>query len=433
LASPRAAGSIAGKQARQERRNRYEGAMSAAAQPPKTPETTPWGLVVLLGSLTAMGPVAIDMYLPSLPSIGADLHASSSQTQGTVAAFLAGMALGQFLYGPASDRLGRRAPILVGIWIFIIASIGCAAAASPGALIAGRFVQALGACSGAVVARAVVRDRFDHVETARMLSLLMLIMGLAPILAPLLGGALLGLGGWRANFWAMVVFGVLLGTAALLRMRESRSAETAAHARSEHPFRTYVALLKERRLVGYALAGALNGATLFTYISASPELVIQTYRIPAQAFGWVFGANAIGIIGANQINRALLRRASPDQVLARASLAALGFCGLLTIAAVSGVGGRWSVLPLLFAVLASYGFMQGNTMAGALNVDPRRAGSISALLGGLSFATGALSSSLAGALHDGTPRPMALIMLVALAGSALALHRLALPARPPRV
>lgn len=393
-------------------------------------ERTPWGLVVMLGALTAMGPLAIDMYLPSLPSIGADLHASSGETQGTVAAFLTGMAVGQFLYGPASDRLGRRPPILVGIMIFILASAACALAPSAPWLIAGRFVQALGACSGAVVARAVVRDRFSHVETARMLSLLMLIMGLAPILAPLLGGALLKVGGWRLNFWFMASFGLALGAAALLRLKESRSAETAAHARSEHPFRAYLALLGEPRLVGYALAGALNGATLFTYISASPELVIQTYGIPAQAFGWVFGANAVGIIGANQVNRHLLRRMTPDQVLARASWAALGFAALLAIAALTGFGERWTVLPLLFLVLASYGFMQGNTTAGALNVDHRRAGSISALMGAMSFGTGALASSLAGALHDGTPRPMALIMLVALAGSALALRGLALRPQP---
>ncbi|MDB5476092.1 MAG: drug resistance transporter, Bcr/CflA subfamily [Phenylobacterium sp.] len=387
---------------------------------------TPWGLVVLLGSLTAMGPLAIDMYLPSLPAIGLDLHASSGQTQGTVAAFLTGMACGQFLYGPASDRFGRRPPILVGIWIFVIASIACAVAASPSALIVSRFLQALGACSGAVVARAVVRDRFSHLETARMLSLLMLIMGLAPILAPLLGGVLLGIGGWRLNFAFMAVFGVLLGLAAVFRMTESRSEETAAQARSEHPFRAYLALAREPRLVGYALAGALNGATLFTYISASPELLIQTYKISPQAFGWVFGLNALGIIGANQVNRHLLRRTTPEAVLAGASLVSLGFAVLLAIAALTGFGGRWTILPLLFLVLASYGLMQGNTVAGGLNVDPRRAGSISALMGALAFGTGALASSLAGLLHDGTPRPMALIMLAGLAGSALALHRLAL-------
>jgi DHA1 family bicyclomycin/chloramphenicol resistance-like MFS transporter len=383
--------------------------------------------VILLGSLTAMGPLAIDMYLPSLPAIGADLHASAGATQATLSAFLAGMAIGQFLYGPASDRLGRKPPILLGTAIYVAASVVCALATSIEVLIVGRFVQAFGACAGQVVSRAVVRDRFDHTETARMLSLLMLIMGIAPILAPLAGGFLLTLGGWRLIFGFMTLFGVALGAATLWRMKESRSEETAAHARSEHPFRAYLALAKEPRLIGYALAGALNGATLFTYLSASPELIIQTYGIPAQAFGWVFGLNAVGIIGASQMNRRLLRYTTPDRVLARVSLVALGFAVLLALAAYTGIGERWTVLPLLFCLLASYGFMGGNTPAGALNVDPRRAGSISALLGALSFGTGALASALGGLLHDGTPRPMALVMLLALAGSVASLQVLALP------
>lgn len=394
------------------------------------PPSTPWGLVTLLGALTAMGPLAIDMYLPSLPAIGDDLYASAAQTQGTVSAFLIGMAIGQFLYGPASDRLGRRAPILLGVGVFIVGSAVCAVAASPEVLLIGRLVQALGACAGGVVSRAVIRDRFDHTETARVLSLMMLIMGLAPILAPLLGGWLLAFGGWRVNFWFMTAFGLAVGLAGFLRLKESRTAETAQQAASENPLQAYAALAGQRRLIGYALAGALNGAVLFTYISSSPELLIGTYHIPASAFGWIFGLNAVGVTLANQVNRWVLRRMSPDRVLATASLVATGFGVLLALAAISGVGERWTVLPLLFLLLSSFGFMQGNTMAGALSVDPKRAGSISALMGGVSFATGAVASSLAGLLHDGTPRPMALVMLAALVGSALTLRFLALPRKP---
>jgi DHA1 family bicyclomycin/chloramphenicol resistance-like MFS transporter len=272
-----------------------------------------------------------------------------------------------------------------------------------------------------------VRDRFNHTETARMLSLLTLIMGLAPILAPLLGGALLALGGWRLNFWTLAVFGLAVGTASFFCLGESRSAETAAQAAAESPVQAYVALFRQRRLVGYALASALNGATLFTYISSSSDLLIGTYGISPQAFGWVFGLNAAGLIGAGQVNRVLLRRVTPDHVLDRASLVSVGMALALSIAAATGWGERWSILPLLFLVLASYGFMQGNTMAGALSVDPRRAGSISALMGGVSFGVGALASSIAGIFHDGTPRPMAITMLVAQTGSMLALKLLALP------
>jgi DHA1 family bicyclomycin/chloramphenicol resistance-like MFS transporter len=328
--------------------------------------------------------------------------------------------------------MGRRGPILLGTGIFIAASLACTLAVSPTMLIGARFVQALGACAGGVVSRAMVRDRFGHTDTARMLSLLMLIMGLAPILAPLLGGALLGLGGWRLNFGFMTAFGVAVGVAAMLRLKESRSAETAAHAGTESPLQAYLALARKPQLVGYALAGALNGATLFTYIASSPELLIKIYGIPPSTFGLVFGLNAIGIIGGNQVNRFLLRRWLPEQVLARSSVIAVGFAVLMSVAAVTGVGERWTLLPLLFCVFSSLGFIQGNTTAGALNVDPRRAGSISALLGGVSFVTGAAASALAGVLHDGTPRPMALVMLAGLAGSALALRFLALPRRDGR-
>jgi DHA1 family bicyclomycin/chloramphenicol resistance-like MFS transporter len=398
--------------------------MTDAAPPPAA---VPWRLVLLLGALTAFAPMSIDMYLSSLPSIGRTLHAGPDQTQATLAAFFAGMAIGQFVYGPASDRFGRRLPLLIGIGVFVAASVVCALAPNIETLIAARFVQALGGCAGPVIARAVVRDRFSHADTARVLSLMTLIMGLAPVLAPQFGGVVQFLAGWRGVFWTLVAFGLLIGLWITLSLAESRSEATAVQARSENPFRAYLALLRQKRLVGYGLAGALNGATLFTYISTAPDLVMGTYGHTPLAFNIVFALNAVGIIGASQVNRLLLRRSTPDRVLVRASIASIIAALLLVAAAWSGVGGQFTVLPLLFAALSTYGLMAGNTMAGALSVDPSRAGSTSALMGGISFGAGALASWAGGLLHDGTPRPVAAVMFACLVGSSLAIFGLAVP------
>jgi DHA1 family bicyclomycin/chloramphenicol resistance-like MFS transporter len=395
--------------------------------PASPPAVVPWRLVLLLGALTAFGPMSIDMYLSSFPSISRTLNAGPEQTQATLAAFFAGMAVGQIAYGPASDRFGRRVPLLIGIAVFVAASVVCALAPNVETLIVARFVQALGGCAGAVIARAIVRDRFSHADTARVLSLMTLIMGLAPVLAPQFGGVVQYFAGWRGVFWILVGFGALIGLWVTISLSESRSAETEAQARGENPLRAYIALFGMRRLVGYALAGALNGAVLFTYISGAPDLVMGTYGHSPLVFNLIFAFNAVGIIGASQINRLLLRRMLPDQVLSKASMASIVAAFLLTIAAFTGWGGQWTVLPLLFASLSLYGLMGGNTMAGALSVDPRRAGSISALMGSASFGAGAVASWAGGLLHDGTPKPVAAVMFACLVGSALAIFFLALP------
>ena len=399
---------------------------SIPTQPPHAP--TDWSLVILLGVLTAFGALCIDMYLPALPAIEHSFGARTGAAQTSLATFFAGLSLGQFVYGPASDRWGRRGPLLVGVVIYLFASVVCALAPSLVVLSVGRLFQGLGACCGAVIGRAIARDRFDHQGAARVLSQLMLVMGLAPILAPLAGSGLLLIGSWRVILWVFVAFGGVVGVWMFASLVESRSAETEAKARSEHPLRTYLSLLKMPSLIGYTLAGAFNSAALFGYIAASPGLLIQTYHISPTLFGVVFGINGAGLIAASQLNAHLLRFHSPEYILIRSRPATLAFAVILALDAYAGLFGLWGVLVPLFGVIGSFGLVGANTQAAGLNADPHRAGSISALMGGAGFAAGALVSSLTAAFADGTARPMAATILGAILASTLALYGLARPA-----
>ncbi|HYE44348.1 MAG TPA: Bcr/CflA family efflux MFS transporter, partial [Caulobacter sp.] len=240
------------------------------ALPPPAP--TPWGLVILLGAMTAFAPMSIDMYLPAQVAIAGSLGASQAQVELTLSTFLAGMAIGQFFYGSASDRFGRKTPVLVGCAVYVVASVICAVSNSIEALVGARFLQALGGCAGGVIARAIVRDNFDHRDTARILSLLMLVMGLAPILAPMAGSAVLAIADWRAIFWCLAAFGVAIALAVIFRLPESRSEETAAQARLENAFQAYAALLVQPRLIGYLSPVALPvvvGGKLVNYVFVS--------------------------------------------------------------------------------------------------------------------------------------------------------------------
>ena len=386
----------------------------------------PLGFIILLGALTAFGPLSIDMYLPALPSLTKSLHATGAAGQWTVAAFFIGISIGQLFYGPLSDRYGRRPPLLFGIGLYLVATLGCMLASSIGMLIGFRILQALGGCAGMVIARAIVRDRFAHDEVLHVFSMLMLVMGLAPILAPLFGGWVLLVADWRWIFGVQVIFALIVGGAAVATLSESRSAETAAHARSENAFGSYAALLRDRRLVGYLLVGAFSGAALFTYVSSSPDVVIGYFHISPQLFGWVFGLNAFGFIGTNQINARLARRYPYDLILSRANLAIFAISVLLVVDAVTGFGSLFGILIPLFLIMAGFGFNQSNASAGALNIDARRAGATSALLGASSFGAGAACAGLAGLLRDGTPKPMAYVIAGSLLIAVVSLRTLVL-------
>ena len=389
-------------------------ALQGAAALPLAPEPVavrlagkvraPLGEVLLLGALTMFGSVAMDMYLPALPHIAAVLKASADAAQLTISVFLFGLAGGQLVFGPLSDRFGRRPPILAGVALFVAASALCAAASDVRVLIALRLVQAVGACAGLVVARAVVRDRYDDHEVLHVYSLLTLVFGVGPVLAPLLGGWVMATAGWRAIFGVQAAFGVVVGLIAFFRLPESRSEATRAKAMAERPWRGYAALLAEPRLRGLWLTASLSGAALFAYVTAAPRVVIEVFHIAPAQFGWVFGANAVGLVSAAQVNARLARRLPSARLLPMALWASLAAAAVLMADAMTGFGGIWGVLVPLFAVIAGFGLSQPNATSEAMKVDRTRAGATAALLGCGSYSVGALAGVMEGC---GLRRPRA--------------------------
>ena len=384
------------------------------------------GEILLLGSLTAFGAVTIDLYLPTLPAIARDYGTSAAAVQLTLSTFFVGMALGQLFFGPLSDRIGRRPTILIGCAVYVAASLFCALAPTIEALVAGRFFQALGCCAAMVTCRAIVRDRYDHRDSARIFSLLMLVLAIAPLLAPAVGGWIAAAAGWHAVFYAFVAVGVAISAAVGLRLDESRSAATAQAARGQDVLSAYARLLGHKRLIGYLLVGAANGATLFSYIAASPDLVVNSWGFSESQFGLVFAAIAVGVVGSSQVNRLLLKHRSPDAILALATLGAAAAGVALWLVALFDAPVP-VVLAAVFVALSSNGLIAANASAGALNVDPLRAGAISGLMGGINFGMGAAASALAAAMYDGTARPLAANVAVALLVAAAAYHLLAKP------
>ncbi len=367
-------------------------------------------LALILGALTAMGPLAIDTYLPALPRIADDLHTSDALVQVSLSVYFVGIALGQAFYGPLSDRLGRKPALYLGLALFILASVGCALATSVHALIVFRFLQALGGCAPLVVPRAIVRDHFDQRGSVRMLSILMLVMGLAPILSPLVGGQLLGFFGWRSIFWVHAAYGSVWLLAVAIGLRESLDIARRQRQRFGAVLAVYGRLLGDRAFMAHVLVGALIFAGLLAYISGSPFVFIELFHVSPSHFGLYFGVNAIGIMTASQINRWLAQRVDASQILRRVLPVSLVASVALVVNAVSGFGGFAGILVPLFVYIAMHGFVMPNTTALAMAPHGAVAGSASALLGSIQFILGALSGTLVGVLSNGTPVPLAVVI-----------------------
>ncbi|WP_153785821.1 multidrug effflux MFS transporter [Pseudomonas sp. EMN2] len=365
--------------------------------------------LLILGALSAFGPLAIDFYLPAFPAMAHAFATDEKHVQTTLAAYFLGLSLGQLAYGPVADRFGRRIPLLFGVGLFTVASLACAYAPTLDSLIVARFVQALGGCAGMVLSRAIVSDKCDAVASAKVFSQLMLVMGLAPILAPMLGGVLVNVAGWQSIFLALSLFSGVCLLAVGLGLPESLPTHVPRQPLSG-ALRQYLRLLADRAFVGHALTGGIAIAGMFAYIAGSPFVFIKLYGVPPEHYGWLFGSNAAGFILMAQVNARLLAKRGPAFLLARAVWLYLAAALVLLAVAALHPTALWPLLVPLFVCISSLGCIIPNASACAMSGQGARAGSASALMGCLQFSVAAGAAALVGVLHDGSAVPMALVI-----------------------
>lgn len=372
-------------------------------------------IALVLGLLSAIGPFAIDMYLPALPEIGSSLGAGIGQVQMSLTVFFIALGVGQLLYGPVSDMVGRKPPIYFGLGLFALASVGCALATDIEMLIALRFVQGLGAAAGMAIPRAVVRDLHTGNEAARLMSLLMLVFSVSPILAPLAGSAVIAFAGWRGVFWAVTLAAVVgLATIATV-LKETRPAGHRVESSLGSALKAYGILLRDTHYLGLVFIGAFAMAGFFTYLANSSFVMIDHYGLSPTLYSVAFGVNAAAFFGAAQLNGALCERFGIVRVV-KSSVSA---CGLVMMAMfiyfLSG-GDRLAVLIVLYFIASALmGFVIPTTSVLALEKHGAIAGTASALLGTLQMLTGAVVMSVVGLFTDGRPLPM----VAGMAGGAL--------------
>ena len=386
-------------------------------------------MILVLGALVALGPLTIDMYLPSLPALTADLATTSSTAQLTLTGTLVGLALGQLVIGPLSDTVGRRRPLLAGAALHVVASLAITVAPNVAVLGVLRVLQGVGAAAGAVIALAIIRDLYTGRAAATMFSRLMLVMGVAPVLAPTLGGELLRVTSWRGVFVALAAYGVLVLVATALALRESLPREKRRPTGIASTLRTYGGLLHDRAFVGLVLVAGLTMAGLFGYVAGSSFVFQQQFGFNQQQFGIAFGAGAIFLIAATQLNAYLLRTFEPGTLLLAALIGGSVAGLVLVVTAATGAAGVVGVLGPMFGVLFAIGLALPNAPALALARHGDAAGTAAALLGAVQFGVGALVSPLVGILGNNA---VAMGAVVA-GGLVLALVVLVVVVRPWRL
>jgi len=369
-------------------------------------------IIILLGALTAFAPLSIDMYLPALPLLERVFGATTAEVQRTLAAFLIGFAVSQLLYGPLADRFGRKRPLYGSLAMFVAASVACGAASSAGRLTLFRLFQALGACGGQVMARAMVRDLFEPAETRRVFSMLMLVLGVSPIAAPLLGGYILLWFGWRAIFGLEALIGVACLIGIHFRLPETWRADAAHRLDARKILASYALLARDRTFVSAAVVCGLAASGMFGYIASAPFVFINLYGVSPQNFGLLFGFIAVGVVGASQINGRVVHWVPADRVLRVTVIVQFVAGGALLAATLARAGGFAGLYAPLYVYVASVGFIYPCGAALAMAGHARMAGFASALLGTLQWGIAAVSTILLGTIENASALPMAIVISV---------------------
>jgi MFS transporter, DHA1 family, multidrug resistance protein len=372
--------------------------------------------VLLLGSITAIGPLSIDLYLPAFPELTRSLHTSEAMVQLTLTACLVGLAIGQAFIGPLSDTVGRKRPLVAGMIGYTAASAVCALAPTIEILLAGRFLQGFAGSAGAVLAQALVRDLVDGPMVARILSRLILVIGVAPVLAPTFGGQLLGLTGWRGLFWALAGFGVIMTGIVVVFVRETLPTELRQRGGVRGTLRGYRRVMSDRRYLGYGAISAFGFLAVFGYVSGSSFAYQEVYGVSPQTFGLLFGVNGVGLVCASQLNARLVLKV-PSFVILRTVLPITGAGALaMLFTTVTGAFGILGLAAPLFVVMTSLGLILPNSGALALNRHPRSAGTAAALVGMTQFVVGGLAGPIIGLAGAGSAIPMAAVIVTGVVG-----------------
>lgn len=367
-------------------------------------------LILLLGSLTALGPFSIDMYLPGFPAIAKDLNTTVLRVSLSLSSFFIGISAGQLLYGPLLDRFGRKKPLYIGLSIYILASAGCVFARSLDALIALRFMQAIGSCAAAVTSIAMVRDLFPVKENAKVFALLMLVVSVSPMVAPTIGGYVTVALGWHTVFIILMALGLLNLIGSWLWLPDSYQPDTSLSLKPIPIIKNFLSVVKEPQFYTYAFTGAFAFSGLFAYISGSPLVFIDIFKVSEEGYGWIFALLSVGLIGSSQVNTLMLRKYKSEQLILAALISQLAIVLFFLLGSINHWFGLVETIILLFLFLCCLGFTNPNTSALSLAPFSRNAGSASALMGAVQMGLGALASFGVSMFDVKSAIPMVVIM-----------------------